>query len=89
MILEDLTASAPMVEDNTSADDAYRLHQDRNDWIPQAEEALRDEEMFLPQIISSILNGALAKDWNRQYRQYWHSSIHIQNMTTYQSNFFF
>ncbi len=59
----------PMEDDNASMDDAYALRQEPNDWILQAEEARRDAEVFLPRIVSAILSGALAKDWNRQYWQ--------------------
>ncbi len=65
-------------DDSTLMDDAYTLRQDPNDWIPKAEEARRDAEVFLPRIISAILSGALAKDWNRQY---WHQTLTHVNIT--------
>jgi hypothetical protein len=67
MMADDAAPSVPMEEDDsTLMANAYQLRQDPNDWIPKAEEARRDAEAFLPRIVSAILSGAQAKDWNRQ-----------------------
>ncbi len=68
-IHDETTTAVPMEEDNTSIGTEYELRQDPNDWIPKAEEARRDAEVFLPRIIAAILDGARAKDWNRQVGQ--------------------